>query len=131
VWVTITLLAVSITLALDLTGDHLFPLLFTNVPFSPYFRLAIWGLLLSTFGLVPFTSDAGACRVVCVSYSFWRAPTNRTGPLLCGIPEDGGTGQSPGRFLGGTLDVSTARLAYVSQCKARIPIEHHKNGSRL
>ncbi len=53
VWLAIVVLAGGMTLLLDLTGEHLFPLLFRSVPFTPYVRLVIWSAFFGTFSLVP------------------------------------------------------------------------------
>ncbi len=42
-------------LILDFLGPIVFPLLFREVPFSPYLRLAIWTAFFSTLSLLPLT----------------------------------------------------------------------------
>jgi O-antigen/teichoic acid export membrane protein len=42
-----------ITLLVDQLGDLLFPLIFRDVPFHPYIRLAIWTTYLASWGLIP------------------------------------------------------------------------------
>jgi O-antigen/teichoic acid export membrane protein len=53
IWVVMTLVALIATVLLDRFGGLLFPLLFRDVPFSPYIRLAVWISFFSVLGLLP------------------------------------------------------------------------------
>lgn len=53
VWVVMVLWAATLTLLLDQIGGQLFPLLFADVPFQPYIRLALWTAFFNVFSLVP------------------------------------------------------------------------------
>jgi O-antigen/teichoic acid export membrane protein len=53
IWGAMILIALVVTILLDRFGDTIFPLLFQDIPFVPYIRLAIWIPFFSTLRLLP------------------------------------------------------------------------------
>lgn len=53
IWIAMLFSAASLALLLDRFGDIFFPLIFREVPFSPYIRLAIWSAFFNTLSLLP------------------------------------------------------------------------------
>ncbi|MBN1661425.1 MAG: oligosaccharide flippase family protein [Anaerolineae bacterium] len=53
VWILILSFGLAIALVLELGGDQLFALLFPEIPFDPYGRLATWGSYLAVFSALP------------------------------------------------------------------------------
>lgn len=52
-WIVILGFALAIALVLELAGDRLFGLVFEDIPFAPYGRLATWGSFLAVFSVLP------------------------------------------------------------------------------
>lgn len=53
VWLCVVLVSVLVCGALDLAGSTLFPLLFEQVAFDPYLRIAIWSAFATNLAMIP------------------------------------------------------------------------------
>ena len=54
IWIYSCAVATGITLVIDSLGSNLFPLLFEQVPYYPYFKIALWSTFFASFNMVPF-----------------------------------------------------------------------------
>jgi O-antigen/teichoic acid export membrane protein len=54
IWICSCTVATGITLVIDSLGSNLFPLLFKQVPYYPYFKIALWSTFFASFSMVPF-----------------------------------------------------------------------------
>jgi len=52
-WMVMLGFALAVTLLVELTGERLFALVFPDIPFQPYGRLATWGSYLAVFSVLP------------------------------------------------------------------------------
>jgi O-antigen/teichoic acid export membrane protein len=54
IWICSCTIATGITLVIDSLGSNFFPLIFKQVPYYPYFKIALWSTFFASFSMVPF-----------------------------------------------------------------------------
>ncbi len=54
-WVTSIFVALFFVALIELTSSQMFPVLFKQVPYSPYFRIVLWTCFFSSFNYFPFS----------------------------------------------------------------------------
>ncbi len=52
-WLVMLSFGLAVALLMEVAGDGIFALLFPDIPFDPYGRLATWGSYLAVFGVLP------------------------------------------------------------------------------
>jgi O-antigen/teichoic acid export membrane protein len=53
IWIAMLSFSLALTVLIDRLGSRFFPLVFHDVPFNPYLRMAVWTAFLGTFSLLP------------------------------------------------------------------------------
>jgi len=54
-WVVSILFALSFVVLIELTSSYVFPVLFKQVPYNPYFRIVLWTTFFASFQYFPFS----------------------------------------------------------------------------
>jgi len=53
-WLISIFIALMFVLIIETTANYIFPILFKQVPYNPYFRIVLWTTFFSSFALIPF-----------------------------------------------------------------------------